>query len=144
MLFKNGEITNNQWIHLTTEEIPEKGCVTLPMQRWLDEQDQMTARGLPSGVRLSPDCDFTQINTHLDNLDLIVIEFPVLADGRVFSFSKLLRRQGYQGEIRAIGNFVTDQMFYMQKVGVDSFELPDDIPTQDIEDTLNRFSVSYQ
>lgn len=144
MLVKNGEITDNQWTHLTTENIPDNGHVTLPMQRWLDERDKVTARGFPSGIRLSPDCEFAQIFDYLDNLDLIVIEFPVLADGRVFSFSKLLRRQGYQGEIRAIGNFVTDQMFYMQRVGVNSFELPDDTPTQDIEDTLNRFSVSYQ
>lgn len=144
MLVNNGEITENHWTHLTTEDIPDDGCITLPMQRWLKEQSQITARNFPSGVRLSPDCEFTQIYEHLDNLELIVIEFPVLADGRVFSFSKLLRRQGYQGEIRAIGNFVTDQMFYMQKIGVNSFELPDDTSTQDIEDTLNRFSVSYQ
>jgi uncharacterized protein (DUF934 family) len=144
MLVKKGEICDNQWIHLTTETIPESGSITLPLDRWVAEQQTLAARPDPVGVRLLPDSDLAEISNHLANLQLIVIEFPVLADGRVFSFARLLRRNGYQGEIRAIGNFVTDQMYYLQRVGVDSFELPETVSEQTVRETLNRFSVSYQ
>jgi uncharacterized protein (DUF934 family) len=144
MLVKNGEISENQWTHLTTETIPNNGSITLPLDRWIAEQQQISERTDPVGVRLLPDSNLAETGNHLAELQLIVIEFPVLADGRVFSFVRLLRRNGYQGEIRAIGNFVTDQMYYLQRVGVDSFELPDSVSEQTIEETLNRFSVSYQ
>lgn len=144
MLVKSGKICENQWIHLTTETIPDNGSITLPLERWLAEQEQITDKLDSVGVRLLPDSDLAEISNHLADLQLIVIEFPVLADGRVFSFARLLRRKGYQGEIRAIGNFVTDQMYYLQRVGVDSFELPETVSEQTVQETLKRFSVSYQ
>ncbi len=144
MLVKNGGICENRWTHLTTETIPNNGSITLPLDRWIAEQQQISERTDPVGVRLLPDSNLAETSNHLAELQLIVIEFPVLADGRVFSFVRLLRRNGYQGEIRAIGNFVTDQMYYLQRVGVDSFELPDSVSEQSIQETLNRFSVSYQ
>jgi len=144
MLVKNGEISENQWIHLNTESIPNSGSITLPLDRWIAEQQQITERSDVVGVRLLPDSTFTEISNHLGQLQLIVIEFPVLADGRVFSFVRLLRRNGYEGEIRAIGNFVTDQMYYLQRVGVDSFEIPEAVSEQTVQETLNRFSVNYQ
>ncbi len=144
MLVKNGEICENQWIHLTDEAIPDTGSIILPLERWLLEQQLVSKRPDSVGVRLLPDSKLAEINNHLADLQLIVIEFPVLADGRVFSFARLLRRNGYQGEIRAIGNFVTDQMYYLQRVGVDSFEIPESVTEQAAQETLNRFSVSYQ
>ncbi|HFD11338.1 MAG TPA: DUF934 domain-containing protein [Crenotrichaceae bacterium] len=144
MLVKNSKICNNQWLHLETEVIPDNGWVTLPLERWVAEHKEFEDREDPVGVRLLPESDFTQIENNLDQLQLIVIEFPVLADGRVFSFAKILRRKGYQGEIRAIGNFLTDQMYYLQHVGVDSFELPDTVSEPAIQQTLERFSVRYQ
>ncbi|MEE9411705.1 MAG: DUF934 domain-containing protein [Methylococcales bacterium] len=143
MLVKNGEICENQWAHLTTETIPDNGSITLPLDRWMAEQ-QISTRRDPVGVRLLPDSNLSEISNHLANLEVIVIEFPVLADGRVFSFAQLLRRNGYKGEIRAIGNFVTDQMYYLQRVGVNSFEIPETVSEQTVQETLNRFSVSYQ
>jgi uncharacterized protein (DUF934 family) len=144
MLINNGKISENQWTHLTTEPIPSNGSITLLLDRWVAEQQQISKRADPVGIRLLPDSNFAEISNHFINLQLIVIEFPVLADGRVFSFAKLLRRKGYQGEIRAIGNFVTDQMYYLQRVGVDSFEIPETVSEQVIQETLNRFSVNYQ
>ncbi len=144
MLVKNGEIIENHWTHLTTESIPNNGSVTLPLDRWIAEQQLMMERPDLVGVRLLPDSNIAEISNHLEQLQLIVIEFPVLADGRVFSFVRLLRRNGYKGEIRAIGNFVTDQMYYLQRVGVDSFEIPETVSEQTVQETLNRFSVNYQ
>jgi len=144
MLVKQGKICENQWRHLSTEPIPADGFITLPLDRWLTEQSSLTDRKESVGVRLSPECNLEDINGKLADIPLIVLEFPALADGRLFSFAKLLRRKGYQGEIRAIGNFLTDQMYYLQHVGVDSFELPETVSEQTVRQTLNRFSVRYQ
>jgi uncharacterized protein (DUF934 family) len=144
MLIKNGEISENHWTHLTTDSIPSNGSITLPLDRWITEQQQIIKRPDLVGVRLLPDSNFAEISDYYEQLQLIVIEFPVLADGRVFSFVRLLRRNGYKGEIRAIGNFVTDQMYYLQRVGVDSFEIPETVSEQTVQETLNRFSVNYQ
>jgi uncharacterized protein (DUF934 family) len=85
------------------------------------------------------------ISADLSSFKLIELDFPVFADGRSFSQARLLRsRYGYQAEIRAVGRYMTDQIFYLQRVGVDAFEL--DNP-KDIEHALvasNDFSVRYQ
>ncbi len=144
MLVKNGKVCENQWTHLNTEAIPEEGSITIPMERWVTEHVQLENRKDPVGVRLLPDSNPEKLDSHLNKIPLIIIEFPVLADGRVFSFAKLLRRKEYEGEIRAIGNYVTDQMYYMQRVGVNSFELPETVSKEAVQQTLSRFSVSYQ
>lgn len=144
MLVKNGKMTENQWIHLTTEAIPDSGYITLPLDRWLTEQTNFKSRTDPVGIRLLPECNLGDIGDYLAEIELIVIEFPALADGRLFSFAKLLRRKGYRGEIRAVGDFLIDQMYYLQHVGVDSFEVPDTVSEQAVQQTLNRFSVRYQ
>ena len=48
---------------------------------------------------------------------------PKYADGRAFSIARLLReRDGYQGEIRAIGDYIVDQVPFMLRVGIDAFQ----------------------
>jgi uncharacterized protein (DUF934 family) len=80
----------------------------------------------------------------VDDLSLIELNFPVFTDGRLFSQAKLLRsRSGYQGEIRAIGNFMVDQVFYMSKVGINAFDLDESSISVALH-SLKDFSVSYQ
>ena len=68
-----------------------------------------------------------------------------MADGRAFSQARLLReRYGFKGEIRATGDVLYDQLFYMQRCGINGFELRDD---QDVPSSLKAFdemTVTYQ
>jgi uncharacterized protein (DUF934 family) len=36
-------------------------------------------------------------------------------------------RDGYEGEIRVIGDYILDQMPYMRRVGIDAFQVDDPI-----------------
>jgi uncharacterized protein (DUF934 family) len=81
----------------------------------------------------------------LPKLVLIELYFPELADGRLFSNAWLLRnRYHYSGELRAVGHFLPDQVFYLSCVGVNSF-YPEN--SEDLGATLaclHDFSVNYQ
>jgi uncharacterized protein (DUF934 family) len=68
---------------------------------------------------------------------LIAAHFPIFRDGRSFSTAALLRdRFGWQGEIRAIGDVLIDQLLQGARVGFDSFELR---PDQNLQVGLSQF-----
>jgi len=70
---------------------------------------------------------------------LVAAHFPIFRDGRSFSTAALLRyRLGWQGEIRAIGDVLIDQLIQGARVGFDSFELR---PDQNLELGLNQFHL---
>uniref|UniRef100_UPI0012E1AE05 DUF934 domain-containing protein n=1 Tax=Methylogaea oryzae TaxID=1295382 RepID=UPI0012E1AE05 len=75
---------------------------------------------------------------------LLVIEFPGMTDGRGFSVARLLRDQyGYQGELRAYGHFVRDQVFFLHRVGCNAFESTL-VSAEQLLPGLNDFTVRYQ
>ncbi len=84
----------------------------------------------------------------LDDIEffsVIALDFPTFKDGRSYSHARLLReRYNYQGELRAVGDILQDQLFFMERCGINSFHIRDD---KDIEQALNgfkSFSSRYQ
>ena len=81
----------------------------------------------------------------LANFSLIVLLFPAFTDGRCYSFARLLRdRYGYKGEIRAQGDILHDQLFYMAQCGINSFEMANPNHLMDALTAFDDFSESYQ
>ena len=65
--------------------------------------------------------------------------FPIFRDGRSFSTAALLRnRFAWQGEIRAIGDVLIDQLLQGARVGFDSFALR---PDQNLDVALKQFAL---
>jgi len=65
--------------------------------------------------------------------------FPLFRDGRSFSTAALLRdRFEWQGEIRAIGDVLIDQLLQGARVGFDAFELR---PDQNLAIGLKQFDL---
>ena len=57
----------------------------------------------------------------LEGVQRIELHFPKFSDGRAYSQAFLLRRRlGYQGELRATGDVLVDQVVQMQRCGFDS------------------------
>ena len=56
----------------------------------------------------------------------------------------LRERYGYEGEIRAIGTFLRDQLYYLQRSGFNSFELPAGQDLQDALKAFDEFTVTAQ
>jgi uncharacterized protein (DUF934 family) len=70
---------------------------------------------------------------------LLAAHFPIFRDGRSFSTTALLRdRFQWQGEIRAIGDVLIDQLFQGARVGFDSFALR---PDQNLGVALKQFDL---
>ncbi|MEM1391474.1 MAG: DUF934 domain-containing protein, partial [Pseudomonadota bacterium] len=72
------------------------------------------------------------------------VDFPKYVDGRGYSQAQLLRRRlDYQGELRAVGHVLFDQIFYMNRSGFDAYSTTRaDLPK--VLKALEEFSDVYQ
>jgi uncharacterized protein (DUF934 family) len=144
-VIKNQQLTDNTWHYVADDAPLHCGDITVSLERWLAEQAQLAQHSGQVGVRLQGSSDLNLIRPYLPKLPLIELEFPAFNDGRSFSQARLLRdREGYSGEIRAVGNFHADQVFYLHRVGFDSFELDDPKQQQAAIAAINDFDVVYQ
>ena len=97
------------------------------------------------GVCLSPTDDPAALSLHLDSVPLIAIEFPVFNDGRGYSTAAVLRsRYQYRGDLRAIGDVLIDQLFFLRRVGFTSFLLRADQDHVKALVKMRTFSDAYQ
>ncbi len=125
-------------------ELPE-GDIYVPFDAWLDRREDLLKRNSRLGVILENTDDVKALEQDLDRLDLVVLKFPKMTDGRAFTQARLLReRLGFEGEIRASGDVLQDQVFYMQRCGFSSFELRDDQDVPSVLKAFDEMSVTYQ
>ena len=65
--------------------------------------------------------DVNPCGVALDGVTRIDLNFPKFTDGRAFSQAFLLRRRlDFQGEIRATGDVLIDQLVMMERTGFDA------------------------
>jgi uncharacterized protein (DUF934 family) len=88
--------------------------------------------------------DLPSLLASANKLSMIAIEFETFADGRGFSMARMLRRDGYLGEIRAVGDVAMDRIDFMHRVGFNSFELRDDQHAAQALTKLGEVSVHFQ
>ena len=144
-IIKDGKIIDDDFRHLTEDEAPTEGRFTVSLARWQAEKESLLAAGGVLGVRLRGENKLEDIASDLPQLELIVVEFPALADGRGFSLARLLRdRYGYSGEIRARGDFIRDQVYFLARVGVNAFEPKEGTNLEALLPALTEFTVNYQ
>ncbi len=145
-VIKDNAIVEDEWQRLSKVDgdIPE-GNVIVPFTCWLERKSEFTNRNGKLGVCIDGTVEAEEVAKDLEQFDLIALEFPRFTDGRCYSQARLLKdRYDYQGELRAVGDVLRDQLFYMKRCGIDSFELRSD---KDFEDALNafqEFSIKYQ
>ncbi len=144
-IIKDKQIVDDSWRYVADDEELKDGDITVSLARWKKDQQQLLKTSGKIGVRIGPADSVEDIAADLKDIQLIELDFPAFADGRLFSHAWLLRgRYSYQGEIRATGKFMRDQVFYLSRVGVNAFSLEktEDLPVA--LSTLNDFSVNYQ
>ncbi len=101
------------------EALPAEGAVVVSSAR-LEEARETNALDL--GVALEPGEPVEDIVDHLPRLALVSLPFPAFTDGRSYSAARLLReRYGFEGEIRARGDILLDQIPFMLRCGFDTF-----------------------
>lgn len=97
-----------------------------------------------SAVIIEAGDDARELLPHLDRIRLIEVEFPVFGDGRGYSAARILREAGYQGELRAVGDVLVDQLAAMRRCGFDSFAPNAALDPADAEAALSRWADVYQ
>ncbi len=144
-VIKNQAIVEDRWQHLADDAKAPAGPVIVSLARWRRERAALLARGEPVGVRLPNTVDPAELAEDLPKLAVVALEFPKFADGRAHSQARLLReRHGYRGELRAVGDVLRDQLFFMARNGFDAFELRADRDLEDALEAFGEFSESYQ
>ena len=126
-IIKNGRIAANDWIVLRLAETDAAASVALPAGRvivplavWQAQRTELLAKAEAGvvGVWLAGDADPAELAADLSKLPLVAIDFPKFADGRGYSIATLLRtRHGYTGELRAVGDVLRDQFFFLLRCG---------------------------
>jgi uncharacterized protein (DUF934 family) len=94
------------------------------------------------GLALANDADAHAVA--LDNVQRIDLHFPKFTDGRAFSQAFILRRRGYEGDIRAHGDVLIDQLVQMQRSGFTSVVLRDDQNAEHGKKLLSHYLSFYQ
>lgn len=144
-LIIDGQLADNSFTHLDDEAaIPASGDISVSCQRWLGEAEALAAHDGIVAPRLNGADELLNVVAKLHKLEVICLEFPAFADGRCYSFATRLRRAGFEGQIRAVGNVLRDQMFYMHRVGINAFEVDKGRDTEAALESLKDFSVTYQ
>lgn len=144
-IIKDKQIIEDSWLHIADDAEIADGDITVSLSRWQKEATKLALHKGNVGVRLAPADIVEDIADDLQKISLVALEFPAFTDGRSFSQARLLRsRYGFDGEIRAIGSFMPDQVFYLSRVGVNSFQLSDDKETNTALSTMNDFTIKYQ
>ena len=114
-LIKDGAFAADRFARVADDAaLPETAA---RWSRWRASRRSATrllARNAPLGVRLQVRARIPKLlGDDVHRLSLVALEFPIFRDGRAFSWARMLRtRLGFNGEIRAVGDFLYDQIAY--------------------------------
>ncbi|MDD2720525.1 MAG: DUF934 domain-containing protein [Gallionella sp.] len=155
MIIKDKSIISDDWVvlRLAETDAPESvnvpaGRVIVPLAVWLAQRDALETRaelGAELGVWLQSDQRAEALQGDVERFAVIAVDFPRFGDGRGYSIAYHLRnRLHYRGELRAIGDVLRDQMFYMQRVGFNAFAPRAGKDIHEALKSLDDFSEVYQ
>ena len=143
-IIKDGALINDDWTRVDEVGLFPDGKILISMSSWNEQQVQFSKRFGDVGIWINSDEDLEEIE-NIERIPLIAILFENFMDGRGFSLARILREQyDFQGEIRAIGSPIRDQLTYMVKCGFNSFDLADHYDPEEALASLADFSESYQ
>jgi uncharacterized protein (DUF934 family) len=135
---------------ITETVIPQNGKIILPLSVYLKNREALQSRLKNNEIAF-------WLATH-ETLDaLISIEkdinvFPLIAvfverfqDGRIFTLGNLLRtRYQFKNTLRAFGDVMQDQLFYLKRSGYDSYLIKTGKDVHEALKALQTFSDPYQ
>lgn len=150
-LIKNRAVVSDDWSVLRLQQSDTPASVAVPPGKWIvplavwqAQRDTLLKRN-DIGVWLASGERPEMLKDDVAALPVIAVDFPHFSDGRGYSIAYHLRaRLGYGGELRAIGDVLRDQLFYMQRVGFDAFATRPDRNIHDALKGLTDFSDTYQ
>ena len=144
-LLRNDRFVEDAFIAVAVgDALPAQGDVLVPLARLAAEWDEVAKHPGLVGV-IVPNTERAEaLEPYLPRLSLIVLPFPAFTDGRAYSLARRIRDLGYEGELRAAGNVLPDQLQFMLQVGFDAFEVPERFPESVWAQAVQAMRGSYQ
>jgi uncharacterized protein (DUF934 family) len=150
VLFKlTGEPTYSQ-AQIEATEIPATGKILLPLSVWQANVEQLAGRMAKGEVGIliathEPLESLAATFADINELPLIAVFVERFPDGRIFTIGNLLRtRYGFKNELRAVGDVLRDQLFFLKRSGFNSYLIRADRSAEDALASLKDFSQPYQ
>lgn len=144
-LIRSGAYTQDVYAPVADDATLPDGPVLVSLARFQKDRDALLARNTPIGVKLQSSENPEILGGDVSHFSLIALEFPKFRDGRAFSWARMLRtRLGFTGEIRAVGDFLFDQVNYQHRVGFDAWEVPDNFTIEMFNRALSEMTDVYQ
>lgn len=150
-LIKDGGLVADNWTLLKESTGPEvlevvrgKNLI-VPLNFWLENNSEIALFEGGIGIWLDSHETPNMIGTNLNEIPVIALNFPSFTDGRSYTSARQLRNElSYQGELRAIGDILVDQMYYLSQCGFNAFNLRHDQDPERCLQALDDFSTNYQ
>jgi uncharacterized protein (DUF934 family) len=140
-VLRRGELVDDDWRVIGDDEpVAPASIVSLARRLGAASDDAAVAR---AGVLLRPGDDVERL-TLTPTPPMIAVDLGSATDGRGHSTARLLRRRGYRGELRALGDFGRDQVFFLARCGFDAFTVADGETARALAAGLTDFSLVYQ
>jgi len=150
VMFKlHGEDTFTQK-QIDGTEVPATGEILLPLTVWLANKDRLADRMAAGEIGIvlqthEPIENLVAAFDDLNSLPVIAVYVQIFADGRNFTLGNLLRtRFGFKNELRAVGDIMRDQLYFLKRSGFDSYEIKEGRNAEEAIASLNDFTQPYQ
>lgn len=145
-IVRDGQILANDTLTLAEDAaLPASGRILVSLARWRKENEALLGSACTIGVLIPNTEDVAGLWPELQHRPLIAVHFPAWSDGRAYSQARVLReRYGYLGEVRATGDVARDQLQFMQRCGINAFEIRADQDPALCLKSLHDFDVAYQ
>ena len=134
------------WARLADDApVPKGGSVIVSLGRLKNEHNSLFSAASAVGVEVGGDVNLEDLQPFLPRLGVIVVRLANMRDGRVFSVGRLLReRYGFGADLRAVGDFIPDQVLFLLRCGFTSFEVADGFPVESLKRAVAAYSAWYQ
>ena len=126
------------------------GNVIIPMKVFLKHKTQLQKRLKNKEIGIWIDTH-EEIESFIDEIEdinafpILAIRVDKFADGRIFSIGSQLRTKfKYKNIMRAFGDVLRDQLFFLKRTGFDSYLIREDRNANDALNALKDFTLPYQ
>ena len=144
-LIKNHQFAEDCWVYYEPDLEPSEHVkgVIFNLQNFTACSHNIP-ESLQLGIKLANHDPTTSIREYINELKLVILEFPAFSDGRAYSQAQSLRQHlGFDGEIRAIGNVLVDQYAFMLQCGFNSFEVSKNTDLEEWKQTARVIPTTY-
>ena len=150
-IIKNRQIVDSSWNYVSADRLTQEksqlpgGDIVVSVSDWHSLRDSCLAHPGKLGLILQSDEEPSCVQNDLAHFEMIAIHFPAFGDGRGYSSARELRtKYKYEGEIRATGDVLRDQLQLMERCGFNAFEVRKDRDLVEAMGGFSDFSFTYQ